>query len=671
IQTPEELLRELDKIRTKYNLEAHGIKPASKKPLIIAAVAALLAIGGAIWFVTTQEEKVFVPPKSQEQLEAERNAARVNAKEPLAEYVRNADKRYNDLNNEYIRSDIEEEDNWKKPVFGRIAKDAREDADRWAQKIKAWDTEKGDFEDAEILGYYNTYTGELQGHIDSARKLAKKIDDEISERNQFQTQLTQGRADARKAIDADVRAYAEQVKKLYDDKDYLALEEKLRSSELDDIVKKALEKKVGRFLLLKEEKDVLPVLDKHVPGDKSGKNRGMKWVTEAERRVGADAKSTMSKALAGLGSEPGFVEFKQALDTLKGWLDGVPKDKLSSEKAPTVTRAWNRANGEISEMKGNLEERRDKYELALLAADRQTYFAFLVDIWAPRTGLLRNFELGVARDKAEKLEAAMKHGLYQRLARTWPAPLAALEKVFQDVVAAYPDGWTEKYALVPDRKGKLKKETIKAIDATSVRIDRDTYTFQQLGAAGLLDKVFFVEGKPRLTDCKPVHRVGLGMLAELAGQYDLAVQQYEAAKNGADDELTKVIADRLDRAGAERQAAEKYLAVVRFLEQAEAWADKQEAALAEDAAKPGTLSDDDRGKIVNDDGPRFEKDLQSFQALRYELIEKAELAVTTWGSSIRERVHAKVAYAGERLPQPKKTAPPREPGKPAKKDAPK
>lgn len=665
-QSPEELLKELDKIRTKYNLEAHGIKPGSKKPLVIGGVLAAVAIGVAIWFATRPkdvEKRGFTPAEIARQKKAEQG----NVANRLGKYVQKAQSDLLDLDRDLLEGNLGP-DNYKRPKWGRLAKSYRDAAAGWQTTLETWQQEakgKKAQGDEIIRGHYTKQTSELGSVIAKAKSTAgKKIDKVVNDFKATEKQRAEARTNALATAESKIKDYALKLKKALDEKRYVELETSVTNDELGDILKALQVLKFGEFALL-TEKDINTLLDKHIPkqGDKS---RGEQYVAAAASAVGRSGSMAVETAQVELGSKPGFVEFQKALKALDTWLATVPSalDK-AKDKAPRVTAAWGKQKQSISEKRAYTERRLNKFEFAMLEADRATYFRFLVDLWGPGTGLLHRFELGVAKDKADKLVAELKHGKYRKLAKTWPAPLAALDTLFQDIRSTFPNGWTEKHTYWPDRNGKPRKETIKDIDATGIKIGRDTITFAELGARGVLDTLFFVEGNARLATCTPTHHVGLGLLFELAGDYEGATKQYKAAEMAGDTELNLVIATRTGPAGREKLAADKYLAVVRFLEAQEKFSADSAALLAGDQAKPGSLSSDDRGDIITR-GEQILRDMASIQAMKHELQEDVKLAITTWGSSIREAPHPRANYAGERLPElPKKPVRPREipPGK--------
>jgi len=161
-QTPEELLRELDKIRTKYNLEAHGIKPASKKPLVIGLVAALLAIGGALFFVLTQEKEVVRTVLSKEdrarQLQNKRDAVGTR----LGAYVQKAEGELLDLDRDLLEGNLGP-DNFKRSKWGRLAKAYRDAAKGWQTTLDGWKGEATAAKDVEIRKHYTDRVRQTPG----------------------------------------------------------------------------------------------------------------------------------------------------------------------------------------------------------------------------------------------------------------------------------------------------------------------------------------------------------------------------------------------------------------------------------------------------------------------------------------------------------------------------
>ena len=132
----EELWTALDKIRIQHGLAAHGIKPGSKKPLVIALIVTLLAAGAAIWVVTRPKPP---PEKTEEEKAADR--ARIQRQKDLefqaAEGARNlffsdVTSKIEALKTEVLKNDVEK--SWANEA---LWKDFFERAEKVKQELEA------------------------------------------------------------------------------------------------------------------------------------------------------------------------------------------------------------------------------------------------------------------------------------------------------------------------------------------------------------------------------------------------------------------------------------------------------------------------------------------------------------------------------------------------------
>jgi len=194
-------------------------------------------------------------------------------------------------------------------------------------------------------------------------------------------QRTAARKNALAQAQADIKGYAVKLKQRLDDKQYLALEKAVSLDELGALLKKLAALEFGGFPLLTKD-EITKILDSQLP-KQGDKGRSERYVAEAVQAVARGASTALNDAQQKLGSKPGFVEYRDALAVLKAWQDAAPTT-LATDTAPRVSKAYKRAQGDIERARRRVEKRRDQFEFTMLAADRQRYFRFLVDLWAPR-----------------------------------------------------------------------------------------------------------------------------------------------------------------------------------------------------------------------------------------------------------------------------------------------
>ncbi|MDA1194360.1 MAG: serine/threonine-protein kinase [Planctomycetota bacterium] len=673
-ETPEDLLRDLDRIRVRYKLEAHGIKPASRKPLVIGAAAALIAIGVAIWFGTRPKEVDVIQLTPQEQARLD-EAQRTEVRGALNEVVGAAQTRYTEQYTKYIGGRIEDEENWKQPMFRDLSKEAKADADDWDEQVKAWQSEKAE-KKPEFAPIYDTASSDLSGHAEKMRAIHTAIEKEIAERTQFEAQIKNGKKEAQEDAERLVAEYGRELKKLFDEGSYakwIDLEEIVRGPKLGEITGELLARKVGRFPLL-DQKTLDGILDKHAPITKKDAPRGINLAEEAARRIDGrrgEILGGLQKRLDGSPTHEDFAaiqdEARQALDTIPANLDG------NLAAAPTVVAALKRMYDAIERVRKSAGDIYEAFVAKEYATDRKIYFSLLRKIWNPEEGHLHRFELKAASVQVGAAEAMLKVPTYKQLATNWLPLIAGLEGHLAHLIeASKSDGWTDDSYTYIDDKGKERTSKIRGLEPEGVRWDKDVVPFARSSPRFLLDNLFLAGGAPRLKNLTPEDHAGLALLAELGGRYDVAGKHYQAAASG-DEALAAAARSRLSKLDLERQAAERYYAILDWIQGTEVWAtpyEEQIRALDED---PEAFPKDSQARALEEALQR-EKAMQGVRNMRDELNDRADLARTVWGSSLRVAMHIDAAYAGEvitaiggdeppKRDQPRDTEP--------KKDAPK
>ncbi len=669
VQTPDELLRELDKIRTKYNLEAHGIKPASRKPLIIGGVLAAIAIGVAIFFAT-KPSKTITQGRTPEEIALQKKNEQDAVEADLRKVVQDAKAKLLELEGKRIQGDLGPE-NYKQSTWTRLIKEYRESADGWQTKRDEWTTAQGESEDEVIQGFYGDYGTQLDEQITKARTTAKKqIEDEIADFKKTEAARKEARAQALADLDKAIGDFAQKLKKLEggDYAEWIELEKTVRGPELADTLKELRDRKIGKYQLLKEKEDIEVALKKH--GFKLVKDQplGMEAVKRAVASIDRRRKALVDALSTLLSGTPGHKEFQEAKQLVQAAIDALPAGfEVEQKDAPLVVAAMKRIQ-ELAERRGA----KLKTDHAALiekeyGADRRTYFDLARKLWNPDSGHLPRLDYGQARLAVKNAQGKLAVGTYKELAASWLPLIDALERLFQRIVEAeQKDAWTDDDYMGVDRKGRPKKQRIRGISKNGVEWEKDPVPFHRSSPRFLLDNLFFFEGKPRIKPefCDAIDHAGLGLLAELAGRYDIAAKQYQAGA-AAEGDLGLAVRRRLTQLGLERQAAEKFFAVMEYARELVAWLEPFEAMEKGLDTDPDAWPKEERERLETERVQREQLMAQMLKNLD-DLRERADIGGTMWGSALAEGIHPRATYAGEPAPD----APTKRDG-PPKKDAPK
>ena len=655
IQTPEELLRILDKIRTTYNLEAHGIKPASKKPLIIVAAAAVLVIGGlATWMATRETPKQIIQLSPEEEarlLESERNNARAAVDTSKLKID------FSSLQADLATGDLKDGNNWQKRIFPELAEKFRTLATEWTAKADQWKQERGEIEDDVILGYYDAAIGDVAEISKKANKEAKDISDYIAKVKSTQAEWETKREEALAAAKNAVKTYVTKLGTLQQEGDFLGLEKSLHADEISKILKPLIEGEVAGRPLVKFDKDIKPDLDKQLPADKQGE-RGAKTIAMAVTMIEKGAQAKLSEAQALLANDPGHVEYRKALTLLESYQDGLPEADGMAEEAPRTSAVYIRISKDVATRIKEVQDAHALFTAQQLKHDKQLYFDLVKTLWAPKSegGLLQRFEFVGAKAAAERAEKDAQDSRYKALVSEWLPAIQALRGTFERLVKSYPDGWTDDDYFEQDGK-RTRKRKIKGISDRSIELHKETRGLADLGSAWVLENVFFLEGAPRMKTLTAEDHFGIAVLAELAIDYDLAQKHYmEAAKLYGDDPLANVVRTRIGQLGTERQAGEKWKRARDWLLAQEEKAKVFQAIVDKQAADPEAFTKEDRAN-VQEWYATYGKEIGFIRENVDNLKADKTLAATRWGSSLRTTPHRSVAYAGERLAADKDAAP--------------
>ncbi|MHC5010983.1 MAG: protein kinase domain-containing protein [Planctomycetota bacterium] len=633
----QELLQALDRIRVQHGLEAHGIRPATKKPLIIAGLVVLVGIAALIWALTRPTEVI-----REEDEEARRRAAesaRIAAEQAFQAYLSDA-----------------------KRELGEVKLEARDQniVTTWSDAF--WPT---------MAGKYEALAGRLEGEehgaqptvkavADDARAEAEKIRSYIALRKELDQDITEGTQQALGELEGALTGRRDAVRKAIGEKRWQAAALLLVPEALDPLIQPFADRKVESVLpadipaetrrrfegdpLLDAEADIKPLVTKLLPGEPAGAElvAEILGAAEAEHRA-RQAEGTQALAK---GTHEGYQEAIGLMDAYLGALE------TPDEKAGEIARALTRYRTEAQELQDDARDASERLFAREIEHDWKAYVSLLRGLRAPRTGLLYGLRFDEARQAAENAAAEMRYAGYRELTEELVLDVGALEQLFQRLAAEFPDGWVSDRIDEVDERGRPRTAKVQDVTPTAVRMGLGGAPRQlaDMTADWLLHQLFHVkDGAPRFTPVDDDLR-GLAVLAEMAVDYDLADRYYQAYLMGVPADAVRTqrrMRERVGRLGRERSAGEAWRTAL------EKRAELEAIRLAHD---PDVIGEEDFWEERNREAlqakestiARLAQDCWNAIAV----LEDASLADTTWATVARSRLGRHVAYAGEPILPP-------------------
>ena len=651
-QVPEGLLQALDKVRLRHGLEAHGIRPHSRKTMFIAlAAAAIVAIGAVAW-VLTREDKVIVESLTEEEL-AERKQTEIDKVRYMVEQEKLQPERKfldwaNTARDQKLKASTDE---WKSPFWqDTFLPEIRDSATAWSGTAEDWTTQSKDQKHEEARGLLTDGADFMRSQATKATEYAGETARYLNDRRKNEVAIRTARAKADEELTEQLSSYATRANTALEEGRYLEAA-KLMTTQAIEKTFDPFRKRTEKAVLLLQPEDVDERLKKTfgVPA-KDGPFKGQYWAKKfeaARTKVIKTHADVMSKIKAVDPETPVF-ELHQHIANLAAHIATLPANP--DPAAGTLARLYSVQRDGAKIAMDQLNKQVTKRIRADYDADTDTYISYVKRVFAPTTsvarGNLRRLEFVDAGVESKNLANAAKTKEFRRAAKFWGRAISGLNAAFQRAVSSFPDGWSDtKYTYVDDR-GKTKSKPIKDVTADGFKLGRRNSTFTEWTATWHFNNLFRSEGKPRFA-LQGDEVLGMALLAELAGDYDVARSSYEAMlkTDGLDGETKTSIQWRLQALEREATAARLWVKAAEILEHVETF-------LVEHRTKD--LSEDEVAKLapkVLDESKSLRAKLQEAMAVRSRLEDDAALAGTLLGIALRDgAAHPDATYVGEVKP---------------------
>jgi hypothetical protein len=635
----DDLYDALEKIRIEHGLEAHGIRPHSRKPLIIAGLIAVAA-AAVVGYVLTRPAPVQGPDPAAEAarkkaLEEARIAREGQEASDRAAYVATARTRKGELTTER--------------AGGRIT-------DTWRDK-KKWD---------DLIGRFRALKDEILGHEKfgthaDLKPVAESIDEEIA-------QITKDLAALEKV---DSRLQQEKAKRDRDVKQAVldrASRWKAAVAERDDgsvppwweaakllarepmkewvasLKGKRVELDGAQYSLIADE-DVDKAVGTQFSGqDWPGQDQFKKVLMEEAWKVHTTfMKHAGEKADA--KTVPGYEDAATAYDAYAGQLpphDPTAKNEIVDLVAQMRAQAVARAKA--------MREEAQRLQEGEWNADRATFWQLVTTLREPDRGAFWLHVFPAREPDAQRLVDVLKRKEYRALGAELIADGKALTALMAHVVTSFAaKEWAD--TEVEDADGKKHRITEVAVDG--ITWAKRKRSWPELGPSFLLTRVLHVGETPRFAFTADDLR-GLAVLAELAGDQARAQShwrawQIKAGPTSPEAEATAM--RRLKVLGLEMEAARLWLEMQDKLRWIEAI--KIEIGLPDPPKPP--ISKTQRETILRQ-SEALRSAVNEAGQIKAQLDARVDLASTLWGASLRDKPHPKAGYAGEEVLGP--AAPP-------------
>ncbi len=634
-ESPEDLLQALDKVRLRHGLEAHGIRPHSRKPLIFAGLVALAAIGAGIYFATRKPPPPPVDPVAQAKLR-EAELTRLNSQ--LGQFVNTAIQ--DDIGFRERQSEADLDETYSDPRWGKLADEWEAAGKTWIAKQGEWQDSASKEKDAKRKEKYVTRAEELKEVIARATLNPIEIRKRVKYLKDNEKRIKTARENAAKALKEGLEGYAAEVQAHFDKGEYVELERALDTKKIQALVEKLAGAKDGDIALINRKKQVEPLVKK-LFGAKPP--YGAALLAKAKKAIAQQHKAKLDEAKKVAGTPATSDGLAKAIEGITPYHDSLPSAPVDKTPGPIETQLINQRSEvarAITGMKGEIEKLRNKSR----NADRVAYYELIRRLRcpSPSRGLLAQLAFtsaaSVARTAAEKMNTAP----FRALAEDQAEAAASLKALFDTFPGTFGD-WKDKKIRVVDSRGKLKAHTIKELTTTSLKYGRESINFVERGVPWLLERVLKdADGKLRFAPNGEQH-FAIATLAELAGDFELAASSYAAAKAAlpAEDRRTEIAARRMGKLEAEKAAHALWKECIDLLEMVRAFKRKH----APSKASGGMMSEEDRQAV-------FAKETEMRKALA-DIVSKSDalkntprLLSTHWGTAVRseDKPHPKAVY---------------------------
>jgi serine/threonine protein kinase len=654
-QTPDELLQALDKIRVRHGLEAHGIAPKSRKPIIIGAAIAVLVAAAALIFALNKEDTVIEveDPKVAEmrdELKRDQAVASIRASQTKATTELTAiDRDLNTLN--YLLKPRE----WRKTKGAAEEIAGRYEA--WAEamrsQIETW-RERKEGSHADIVAQLETSIGAVETDLARVTKMPTEIRDWYAKRARLEKQEKEALDAGNAAIEKAIKAHLRKCTKLRDElparpRAALELWPLLEDGQIQGLLKEGLElANAGGTAQLTAEEFAEQLKSKFPVDD---------WKKQVLRDLAERQKSAIAQARGLITAEgdPTADSYAGGIAMLQGWYEVLPPatelkiEGVDPEQGKELIDALTKYRKAIGDLLTDWSKARDKLIYTTRVQDLEEYFAMIGLLRRPRLegvneGHLSGLRFTAAIAAIERATGKFHQEAYKDLAAAWLRDVQALAGLFQNLEKEFP--WSGNKTLKwEDADGKRQTYRVQAVGPMYITDNRDKISFVQVSKQFLLDTVFHDDkGEPRFAFTADDHR-GLAQLCEMMGDLPRAKKHYDAFLAASKDETAKSeIKARLATLDAEAQAAGRWFGVANAVRDINAFLD------AHDPAKDGVKPTEEMWEEFFTKEAELRTQLSKAQEALDEIQTNVALARTVWGSVLRDQSHPEVIYAGEPVP---------------------
>lgn len=627
-----ELYKALDRIRIQHGLAEHGIKPASRKPLIIALLVVVLAAAGVVGYLVTRPEKV--KGESAED-RARREAAIARAREE-------EDKRLEAERRTFVSTSNAE----------RLALAAEKAGGRMEDTWRdpKWQALLGRFEELRARVEADATFGQhpdVKEVVAQVKADAKTISDELATLARVDAELVAAKARFQKDLQQAWQDHDNKVRGLLDpgeagvarwwDAARLMAKEPMKA--FADQGKGKEVSLGGRTWLLMPEDVRAKALAERFPGeDWPGQRLYEELVRSRAPQVHVEALKRGTDLAAG----GGIPALEAAAAELERYRDLLPEPEAGdrSEVSELLRKHRGEAAAKARELRRAGSAEGDK----LVSADRADAFKLIHLLREPGQGALWTLNFGALDGDPRLLAQGMRTPAYKALATMLLADARAVQALFRELVESFAaKRWKDVEVEGADgKKAKVTEVTGEGYAlGPKVRV-----AFTTAGYERLLNQLFLPGGTPRF-EMSPEAVRGLAVVAELAGDGGAAQRQWQAFRASpaaSDGQVQQAVMRRMAALPLEMEAARCWLDMRRAHDVIERTKDELVGMGLAVPAPP--LTPQQRDKILRARSELERARAEAGQALAT-LRSREDLQNTLWGASTLPAPHARAAYAGE------------------------
>lgn len=626
----DDLYDALDKIRIEHGLAAHGIRPHSRKPLIIAGVIAVMA-AAVVGYVLTRPKPVQGPDleaiRAKEAAQREARELREAAEAiDRSNYVLDAQRRHALLEGEV--------------AGGRIT-DTWRDSAKWDGLIERFEALKKEILEHARFGSHPDVKAVADAidadvaKIRSDRAALEKVDSRLQqEKAKRDRDVKQSVLDRSSQWKAAVAAREDGSLPPWWEAAALLAREPMKEW-VTSLKGKRAELDGAQYPLMADEDVDKAVATQFSGQDWPGQDLWKKVLAEEawvihNRHMAAAGKPADAKTV------PGYEESAALYEAYAAQLP-APDPTAKGEIADLIGRMRGQA---LTRAKA-LREEATRLQQADWNADRATFFQLVSTLREPDRGALWLHVFPAREPDAQRLADALKRKEYRALGADLVADGQALTALVAHAVTSFAaKEWND---IEVEWEGK--KVRIAEVSVDGITWGKQKRTWAELGPAFLLTRILYVGETPRMM-CTADDLRGMAVLSEMAGDEAQAQKHWRAWQQRAGSPEAEATAmRRLKALPAEMEAARLWTEMRAKIQEIEAF--KIELGLAVPPKPPITKQQRD---MILRQREALRRAVNEAGMIRADLENRVDLARTIWGASVRATPHPKAGYAGEDVP---------------------